>query len=61
MSAFFVYLKLIIMEERKQQWLELQAKVFDSGLLAEFAEFYLENPGLSIEELDRQFSIEWDI
>lgn len=49
------------MEERKQQWLELQAKVFDSGLIAEFAEFYLENPDLSIEELDRQFSIEWDI
>lgn len=49
------------MDERKQKWLELQAKVFDSGLTAEFAEFYLENPGLSIEELDRQFSIEWDI
>jgi hypothetical protein len=29
--------------------------------MAEFAEFLLENPGLSVFELDRQFRNEWDI
>lgn len=47
-------------KERKI-WIELQKDVFDYGFQAEFCEFFLENPNLSIEELDRQFRNEWDI
>lgn len=45
---------------KKEVWLKLQEDVFEYGLMAEFAEFYLENPGLSILEIDRQFRNEWD-
>jgi hypothetical protein len=45
----------------KQIWLNLQSDVFDNGLFAEFSDFLLENPGLSIQELDRQFRNEWDL
>ena len=45
----------------KQIWLTLQSDVFDHGLLAEFSDFLLENPGLSIQELDRQFRDEHNI
>ena len=48
------------METNKKIWLRLQEDVFEYGLMAEFAEFYLENPGLSILEIDRQFRNEWD-
>ena len=48
------------METNKKIWLKLQEDVFEYGLMAEFAEFYLENPGLSILEIDRQFRNEWD-
>ena len=45
----------------KQIWLNLQSDIFDHGLFAEFSDFLLENPDLSIQELDRQFRNEWDI
>lgn len=47
--------------ENKEVWLKLQEDVFEYGLMAEFAEFYLENPGLSISEINRQFRNEWDL
>jgi hypothetical protein len=46
---------------KKEVWLKLQEDVFEYGLMAEFAEFYLENPDLSILEIDRQFRNEWDL
>lgn len=48
-------------KENRQIWIELQKDVFDYGFQAEFCEFFLENPDLSIEELDKQFRNEWDI
>lgn len=48
------------METNKKIWLKLQEDVFEYGLMAEFAEFYLEHPDLSISEIDRQFRNEWD-
>lgn len=45
----------------KETWMLLMEKVFDSGLMAEFCDFYLENPGLNISELYRQFCSEWDL
>lgn len=46
---------------KKEAWIKLQEDVFEYGLIAEFAEFYLENPGLSILKIDRQFRNEWDL
>ena len=55
-------IKMIEQEkENKQIWIELQKDVFDYGFQAEFCEFFLENPDLSIKELDRQFRDEWDL
>lgn len=48
------------MEINKKIWMKLQEDVFRYGLMAEFAEFYLENPDLSIPEINRQFRNEWD-
>ncbi len=48
------------METNKEIWIELQKDIFEYGLMAEFAEFYLENPDLSIPEINRQFRNEWD-
>lgn len=48
------------METNKKIWLRLQEDVFEYGLMAEFAEFYLEHPDLSISEIDRQFRNEWN-
>ena len=45
----------------KESWMLLCEKVFDSGLMAEFCDFYLENPELSMSELYRQFCNEWDL
>lgn len=47
--------------KEKEIWIELQKDVFEYGFIAEFCEFFLENPDLSIEEIDRQFRNEWDI
>lgn len=46
---------------RKEVWMKLQEDVYDACLTAEFADFYLENPGMSILEIDREFRAEWDI
>lgn len=48
-------------QQAKKTWLKLQEDIFEYGFYAEFAEFLLENPGLSIFELDRQFRNECDI
>lgn len=45
----------------KETWMLLMEKVFDSGLFAEFCEFYLENPELDMLELYRQFYNEWNL
>lgn len=45
----------------KETWMLLMEKVFDSGLFAEFCDFYLENPELDMLELYRQFCNEWDL
>ena len=45
----------------KEVWMKLQEDVYDAGLTAEFADFYLENPGLSVLEIDREFRDEWDL
>ena len=37
------------------------ADVYDAGLTAEFADFFLENPGMSVLEINREFRDEWDI
>lgn len=39
----------------KETWMLLSEKIFDSGLIAEFCEFYLENPELDMSELYQQF------
>ena len=45
----------------KETWMFLSEKIFDSGLIAEFCDFYLENPELSMSELYQQFCSEWDL
>lgn len=45
----------------KETWMLLMEKIFDSGLFAEFCEFYLENPELNMSELYHQFCNEWDL
>lgn len=45
----------------KETWMLLSEKIFDSGLFAEFCDFYLENPGLDMSELYHQFCCEWDL
>ena len=45
----------------KEIWMKLQEDVFDAGLTAEFADFYFENPGMSVLAIDREFREEWDI
>lgn len=45
----------------KETWMLLMEKVFDSGLFAEFCDFYLENPELDMLELHNQFCREWDL
>lgn len=50
-----------LQKQAKETWLELQEDIFEHGFMAEFAEFLLENPGLSVFELDHQFRNEWDI
>lgn len=45
----------------KETWMLLMEKVFDSELIAEFCDFYLENPELDMLELYHQFCNEWDL
>jgi hypothetical protein len=55
-----IFIEITVASE-KEIWMQLMEDVYDSGLTAEFADFYLENPGMSIIEIDREFRNEWDI
>ena len=55
-----IFIEITVASE-KEVWMKLQEDVFDAGLIAEFADFYLENPGMSVIEIDREFREEWDI
>lgn len=43
----------------KDMWIKLQSDVFDAGLIAEFCDFFLENPDLNLIEIDREFREEF--
>lgn len=51
----------ITIASEKEIWMQLMEDVYNSGLIAEFSDFFLENPGMSILEIDREFRDEWDI
>lgn len=51
----------ITVASEKEIWMQLMEDIYNSGLTAEFADFYLENPEMSIIEIDREFRNEWDI
>lgn len=55
-----IFIEITVASE-KEIWMKLQEDVYDAGLTAEFADFYLENPGMSILAIDREFREEWDI
>lgn len=55
-----IFIEITVASE-KEIWMQLMEDVYNSGLTAEFADFYLENPGMSILEIDREFRDEWDI
>lgn len=55
-----IFIEITVASE-KEIWMQLMEDVYNSGLTVEFADFYLENPGMSILEIDREFRDEWDI
>lgn len=55
-----IFIEVTIASE-KEVWMQLMEDVYNSGLIAEFSDFFLENPGMSIVEIDREFRDEWDI
>ena len=61
MKEITIKIQIINPEQNKKIWMRLVSDAFDYGLTIELADFLLENPGLSIQELDRQFRNEWDI
>ena len=61
MKEITIKIQIIDPEQNKKIWMKLVSDAFDCGLTVELADFLLENPGLSIQELDRQFRNEWDI
>ena len=61
MKEITIKIQIINPEQNKKIWMKLVSDAFDYGLTIELADFLLENPGLSIQELDRQFRNEWDI
>ena len=61
MKEITLTITIIDPEQNKKIWMKLVSDSFDYGLTVELADFLLENPGLSIQELDRQFRNEWDI
>ena len=61
MKEITIKIQIINSEQNKKIWMKLVSDSFDCGLTVELADFLLENPGLSIMELDRQFRNEWDI
>lgn len=60
-KELIITIQIIDPEQNKKIWIELVSDAFDRGLTVELADFLLENPGLSIQELNRQFRNEWDI
>ena len=61
MKEITIKIQIINPEQNKKIWMKLVSDSFDYGLTVELDDFLLENPGLSIMELDRQFRNEWDI
>ncbi len=55
-----IFIEITVASE-KEIWMKLQEDVYEAGLTAEFADFYLENPGMSVLAIDREFREEWDI
>lgn len=55
-----IFIEITVVSE-KEIWMQLMEDIYNSGLIAEFADFYLENPGMSILEINREFRDEWDI
>lgn len=55
-----IFIEVTIASE-KEVWMQLMEDVYESGLTAEFADFFLENPDMSILEIDKEFRNEWDI
>lgn len=45
----------------KEIYMKLQEDAFDSGLIAEVSEMFLENPGVDMVTLDRWIRNEWDL
>lgn len=60
-KKLFITVNITVQVDPKEVWMKLQEDVYDAGLTAEFADFYLENPGMSILEIDREFRDEWNI
>ena len=60
-KKLFITVNITVQVDPKEVWMKLQEDVYDAGLTAEFADFYLENPGLSVLEIDREFRDEWDL
>lgn len=55
-----IFIEITVASE-KEVWMQLMEDVYESGLTAEFADFFLENPDMSILEIDKEFRNEWDI
>ena len=55
-----IYIQIAEVSE-KEIWVQLMADVYDANLISELSDFYLENPGMSIAEIDKEFRDEWDI
>lgn len=60
-KKLFITVNITVQVDPKEIWMKLQEDVYDAGLTAEFADFYLEHPDMSIVEIDREFRDEWDI
>lgn len=50
-----------IHQQMKEVYLKLQADAYEYGLIAELADFILENPGIDMVTLDSWFRNEWDL
>lgn len=61
MKEVIIKIQIIDPEQNKKIWMRLVSDAFDRSLTVELADFLLENPGLSIQELDRQFRDEHNI
>lgn len=61
MKEVIIKIQIIDPEQNKKIWMRLVSDAFDCSLTVELADFLLENPGLSIQELDRQFRDEHNI